>query len=159
MVPPQSFLVGALLLIPILAWAIIVLPHYLNIMEEYSAVLVYMIVSISPEIADDISIFGEAAPAILAAYIITSVNSSESKFKAAAIISGTVTYFLYIHLGYYFKHGPGMGIISAEWNEFADPQRSLLSLISNVRTTALLTVVSLLGFEIRGRVSADQVTR
>lgn len=67
-----------LLLIPTIVWIILVIPVYVPTLNlpDYSSSIVYAIVTASPLVGGDISIFGEVTPIILAGLTIALMPKS-----------------------------------------------------------------------------------
>jgi hypothetical protein len=137
------------LFFPILIWAAIVLPNYIINSSGISTAVIYSIVSVSPLVGGDISLFGEITPVILAGLIITLLPASKDGTNYLAIFIALLDYLAFLHLNIYFSDGPGVGLISANWDNIVEPQKILLSVVSNIRTTAIVIAFSILGLKVR----------
>jgi hypothetical protein len=138
-----------LLCIPILAWASVVLPTYFLNTLDIAVGLVYAIVTVSPVVGGDFSIFGELTPIVLAGSIIALMPKSQNEINYFAVLLAIVSYLLFIHLSVFFSSGPGVGLLSVNWNQIAGPQKTILNLVSNVRVMAIIVGASLLGFKVK----------
>jgi hypothetical protein len=138
-----------LLCLPIVVWALIVLPVYASSLPDWSSNLVAALVAASPIIGGDVSIFGELTPMILAGLIIGIAPASKD-INYFAVVLAVLSYALFIHLSVFFSSGPGVGVMSANWDDTALPQKIALGFVSNVRVMLIVIAASLVGFKIRG---------
>jgi len=137
----------SVLSLPIIAWGLIVLPWWLK-SYEIPAAVVYAAIMATPLIAGDMSIVGEITPVILAGAIIALLPNSSWQVKVSAVLLAIITYILYIQLSIFFS-GAGQGLIGPEFSDISRPKMRLLSLISNVRVTAIVVAASLIGLKLR----------
>jgi hypothetical protein len=149
--------VYGLLTIPILVWALLVLPNDATLYAPdrfpsaymISGSVVQAIVGASPLVASDISIFGEITPIIMAGAIIALLRSSREAPRVPAICLAIVAYLLFLHLSIYFYSGPGADLLSSVFDNIEKPQKSLLSLVANVRVMVIVIAGAMLGLTIK----------
>lgn len=137
-----------LLLLPILFWAVLVLPIYLLPNSEASTLILSSVVDASKLVGGDISLFGEVTPVILAGAIIALSPSSKQNINLLAIFIAVVSYILFIHLTVFLTSGKGAGVISATWDD-PEKKKVLLGVISNIRTMTAVIAASLIGLKIK----------
>jgi ABC-type Na+ efflux pump permease subunit len=138
-----------LLCVPILAWAIVVLPNDFSLLNpDLSGAAVSYAVALSPVVGGDVSIFGEVTPVVLASLIIALVPQS-NKTNYFAVCLAFVSYLLFLHLSVYFSSGTGVGILENRFRSITEPQKIILTLISNIRVMAIVVCAALLGFTIK----------
>jgi hypothetical protein len=146
-----------LLSIPILAWVVLVLPNYVTILLPNSFPNAYMIssgfmkalVSVSPLVTGDISVFGEITPIILAGALIALLPDSRGVPNIPAIALAVVAYFMFLHLSIYFSSGAGAALLSADFDDIQKAQQTLLTLISNVRVMAIVIAGAIVGINVK----------
>lgn len=151
----RAFAFYACLSIPIIAWALIVLPNYLLTGTDVSTAMVYAVITLSPVIGGDFSIFGEITPMILAGSIIALMPQAKDDINYSAILLAITSYLLFIHLSVYFSNGPGAGLIAANWDNPTNSQKVVLNLVSNVRVMAIVVAAAILGFKVKGGASGE----
>lgn len=104
--------------------------------------------SASPLVGGDISLFGEITPVVMAGLIIALMPKTSSVNYIAAFLA-FISYILFVHLSWFFLSGPGVGLISLDFDKIAGPQKTILSLVSNIRIMVAVILASILGFKIR----------
>jgi hypothetical protein len=139
-----------LLSLPILAWALVVVPNHLFGLADISLAIVYAAVTVSPLVGGDVSIFGEVTPVLLAGAILALTPKSKGRINVLAIGLAVLTYALFLHLSVYFSSGPGVGLLAADWSNIEEPQRTILKLVSNVRVMAIVLAAAILGINVKG---------
>jgi hypothetical protein len=148
----QTIAFYALLLLPALVWAAITLPEYVFDSPELPSAVTHLLVTASPIVSKDISIFGEVTPVILAGAIIALLPKTRGSYIAAIILAG-VTYILYINLGLFFTGSHGEAVLASKWTEgtpaYLDASKTLLGFVSNVRVMALVVAGSIIGLKVR----------
>ena len=147
----QRIFFYGLLILPIIAWAILVIPHYVFGADEVSAAVVGAVAYVSPIITGDLSLFGELTPAILATAIITLLPSGNTKVSLLAIAIILVGYVLFIHLSIFFSSGPGSALLAANFPDPTQAQRTIVTVVSNVRVMEIVTAAALFGFKLKER--------
>jgi hypothetical protein len=138
-----------LLLVPLVLWVLLVVPVAFSSDPTLSDNLVYGIVSISPIVSGDLSIFGEVTPVVLAGAIIALMPNSKSEIRPVAIFLAVLSYLLFIHLTVFFTSGEGVGVISANFDNIEEPKKILLGVISNVRVVMIVVAASIIGFKVK----------
>jgi hypothetical protein len=138
-----------LLSVPIILWAILVLPIYFSAGPDLSSNLVYGIVAVSPIVGGDVSLFGEVTPVVLAGAIIALLPNTKQDIKLIAIFMAILSYVLFVHLTIFFTSGPGVGLISANWDKIDEPRKILLGVMSNIRVMAIVIAASIVGFKVK----------
>jgi hypothetical protein len=145
----------ALLSIPIVIWAIFVLPN--SVVSFFpnayliSRTAVQAVVSASPLVAGDISLFGEFSPIILAGSIIALIPDSHGRLNVYALAVALVGYLLLLYLSVYFSTGAGAGLIaSADFHDIQRARETLLSLVSNVRIMIVVVGGAIIGINVKG---------
>jgi hypothetical protein len=153
----KKYISYGLLSIPIIAWAMLVLPNYATIFlpdtfpNAYilSTVVVKAIVTVSPLVIGDISIFGEITPIILAGAIITLLPGTRGTPNAPAVVLALIAYFMFLHLSIYFSSGAGTALLSADFDDIQGPQKTVLTLVSNIRVMAIVIAGTIVGFSVK----------
>jgi uncharacterized membrane protein len=147
----QSAAFYGLLSLPIVFWALVVLPNYFFDLSPISTGMVYAAVTASPLIGGDVSIFGEVTPMLLAGAIIALIPKPKNGVDVIAIALAVASYVLFIQLSIYFSSGPGMAILYSDWHDnIAEPQKIILKLVANVRVMAIVVAAAILGYNIKG---------
>lgn len=153
----------ALMCAPLLFWALLVVPEYASVEwpdrfsfgDYVSSVIVRAVVYAAPLISGDISIFGEITPVLFAGAIIALLPPSKGGVALPAVVLAALVYLTCIHLGYFFSNDAGYNILSATYPDqgshpdIHDAQKVVLSLISNIRTTSLVILGTILGLRVR----------
>lgn len=140
----------SLLSVPILAWTVIVLLAWI-IPTELPALVVWAIVRAFPLVRQDIGIVGEITPAVLAASVLALVPALRPDQKAIGVLLAAVTYILYMQMALFFSSPYGVSLIEAHFDgatNIADAKKTLLNLISNIRTSSLFILSSIIGLNI-----------
>lgn len=137
------------LMLPIVAYILIVVPSAFDETHIISQGVLDIILRISPILGSDLSIFGEVTPFLLAGSIIALMPIDDEKSKTAAVIICFVIYLLYIHLSLYFSSGVGAGILASIASNVEIAKKSIISIVSNVRTMSVVVAASILGFKLK----------
>lgn len=140
---------------PALAWVFLVLLFYYADIA-YSSRLVAIVAAISPVIAQDVSLFGEITPAALAGCIIA-LSPTASKISSwsqlpnlIALALAATIYAMYLHLMLFFSlGGDGIAIFSYNWVDYANQQKSILGIVSAVKTSAAVIFASIIGLRLK----------
>jgi hypothetical protein len=116
---------------------------------EISSAIVYSIVTASPLVGGDISIFGEVTPIILAGGIIALLPNSEHGSNMFAFAEAVLIYALFIQLSVFFSTGEGVALLSNNWPDIAGPKKTILGIVSNIRIMSIVVAASILGFKVK----------
>jgi hypothetical protein len=146
-VSTRTFVFYSILSLPIIVWTAIVIPFWAGD-TDFPAALVSAIVKAAPLIAGDISVVGEITPGILAGLIIALLPSGQYETTIKAVALAVIIYFLYIYLAIFFadtKEGARLlGLIS---HDPPTDRKTILSVCSNVRVTAIAVAASIIGLK------------
>jgi hypothetical protein len=132
--------------LPIIVWIAIVIPFWAGD-ADFPAGLVSAIVTAAPLIAGDISVVGEMTPGILAGFIIALLPSSQYETTIKAVALAALIYFLYIYLAIFFSGEKGELLLGVHSHDVSTDRKTILSVCSNVRVTAIAVAASIIGLK------------
>jgi|SRR5216684_368889 hypothetical protein len=140
-----------LLSLPILAWAVVVLPGWFLNDSTFSSQITYALVVASPVISGDLSVVGDFTPAAMAAAIIALLPGEKDKIHYATFVLAVISYVLFIHLGIFFSSEPGESLLRQNFADISNSEKVILKLVSNVRIAAFVVAATILGFKVKGQ--------